>query len=132
MNPSCRWANNAGKPWRGNRPPTASVNFVTAHDGFTLSDLVAYNSKHNDANGEQGADGESHNLSWNCGEEGDSERWDVNVSDGSMAVVVGRTVPDVCRWQIVGHSSLPTMVGSSVLMRLHLCLLGGISQSHPV
>lgn len=48
----CRWANNAGRRWRGNRAPTASINFVSAHDGFTLADLVAYNDKHNEANGE--------------------------------------------------------------------------------
>jgi isoamylase len=48
----CRWANNAGRRWRGNRAPTASINFVSAHDGFTLADLVAYNDKHNNANGE--------------------------------------------------------------------------------
>jgi pullulanase/glycogen debranching enzyme len=47
----------------------ASINFVTAHDGFTLRDLVSYNEKHNDANGEDGNDGESHNRSWNCGVE---------------------------------------------------------------
>jgi isoamylase len=52
------------------RRPYASVNFITAHDGFTLADLVSYNTKHNDANGEQNADGENHNLSWNCGVEG--------------------------------------------------------------
>jgi len=52
------------------RHPGASVNFVTAHDGFTLRDLVSYNDKHNDANGEGGADGESHNRSWNSGAEG--------------------------------------------------------------
>lgn len=52
------------------RRPTASINFVTAHDGFTLSDLVSYNEKHNDANGEDNKDGESHNRSWNCGVEG--------------------------------------------------------------
>ncbi|HEX6916141.1 MAG TPA: glycogen debranching protein GlgX [Chitinophagaceae bacterium] len=52
------------------RLPTASINFVTAHDGFTLSDLVSYNEKHNEANGEQNNDGESHNRSWNCGAEG--------------------------------------------------------------
>ena len=45
----------------------ASVNFVTAHDGFTLMDLVSYNSKHNEANGEGNRDGENHNNSWNCG-----------------------------------------------------------------
>ena len=52
------------------RRPTASINFVTAHDGFTLNDLVSYNEKHNEANGENNNDGESHNRSWNCGAEG--------------------------------------------------------------
>jgi len=52
------------------RRPYASINFVTAHDGFTLHDLVSYNEKHNSANGEDNRDGESHNLSWNCGTEG--------------------------------------------------------------
>jgi isoamylase len=55
------------------RRPVASINFVTAHDGFTLRDLVSYNGKHNEANGEGNKDGESHNRSWNCGEEGDSD-----------------------------------------------------------
>ncbi len=55
------------------RRPTASINFVTAHDGFTLNDLVSYNSKHNEANGEGGMDGESHNRSWNCGVEGPTD-----------------------------------------------------------
>ncbi|WP_029703272.1 glycogen debranching protein GlgX [Corynebacterium callunae] len=55
------------------RRPTASINFVTAHDGFTLNDLVSYNEKHNDANGEDGRDGESHNRSWNCGVEGPTD-----------------------------------------------------------
>jgi glycogen operon protein len=54
------------------RRPVASVNFVTAHDGFTLHDLVSYNDKHNEANGEGNADGESNNRSWNCGAEGQS------------------------------------------------------------
>ena len=54
------------------RRPTASINFVTAHDGFTLHDLVSYNEKHNEANGEDNMDGESHNRSWNCGTEGPS------------------------------------------------------------
>ena len=52
------------------RKPTASINFITAHDGFTLNDLVAYNEKHNEQNGENNQDGESHNRSWNCGTEG--------------------------------------------------------------
>ena len=55
------------------RRPFASVNFVTAHDGFTLRDLVSYNEKHNEANGEDNADGDSHNRSWNCGAEGETD-----------------------------------------------------------
>ena len=55
------------------RRPSASINFVTAHDGFTLADLVSYNSKHNDANGEQGRDGTDDNRSWNGGAEGDTD-----------------------------------------------------------
>jgi glycogen operon protein len=51
----------------------ASINFVTAHDGFTLDDLVSYNEKHNEANGEGNNDGESHNRSWNCGVEGPTD-----------------------------------------------------------
>lgn len=56
-----------------NRTPSASINFITAHDGFTLHDLVSYNEKHNEANGEDNKDGESHNRSWNCGAEGDTD-----------------------------------------------------------
>jgi isoamylase len=55
------------------RRPVASINFVTAHDGFTLDDLVSYNEKHNEANGEDNNDGESHNRSWNCGVEGETD-----------------------------------------------------------
>jgi isoamylase len=55
------------------RRPYASVNFITAHDGFTLADLVAYNDKHNDANGEDGNDGADDNRSWNCGVEGPTD-----------------------------------------------------------
>jgi glycogen operon protein len=55
------------------RRPVASINFVTAHDGFTLRDLVSYNEKHNEANGEENRDGESHNRSWNSGAEGPTD-----------------------------------------------------------
>ena len=55
------------------RRPIASINFITAHDGFTMRDLVSYNHKHNEANGEGGADGEEHNRSWNCGVEGPTD-----------------------------------------------------------
>ena len=59
------------------RRPYASINFITAHDGFTLLDLVSYDHKHNDANKENGQDGENHNLSWNCGAEGVTNNADV-------------------------------------------------------
>ena len=55
------------------RHPTASVNFVTAHDGFTLRDLVSYNDKHNEANGEENRDGTNDNHSWNHGAEGETQ-----------------------------------------------------------
>lgn len=58
---------------RSGRRPYASINFVTAHDGFTLHDLVSYNQKHNDANGEENRDGTDDNLSWNCGVEGPTD-----------------------------------------------------------
>ena len=60
------------------RRPVASINFVVAHDGFTLRDLVSYNEKHNEANGENNNDGESHNRSWNCGAEGPTDDKDIN------------------------------------------------------
>jgi len=59
------------------RTPTASINFITAHDGFTLNDLVSYNEKHNNANGEDNRDGLDDNISWNCGYEGPTD--DVNI-----------------------------------------------------
>ena len=55
------------------RLPHASINFITAHDGFTINDLVSYNEKHNEANGEDNRDGESYNRSWNCGAEGETD-----------------------------------------------------------
>jgi isoamylase len=60
------------------RRPVASINFVTAHDGFTLRDLVSYNDKHNEANKEGNRDGESHNRSWNCGAEGPTDDPEIN------------------------------------------------------
>lgn len=61
------------------RRPWACVNFITAHDGFTLNDVVSYNEKHNEANGEENHDGSSDNRSWNCGAEGPTDDPDVNV-----------------------------------------------------
>jgi isoamylase len=60
------------------RGPCASINFVTAHDGFTLNDLVSYNEKHNEANGEDNRDGNTNNVSWNCGVEGDTDDPEIN------------------------------------------------------
>ena len=58
---------------RSGRRPYASINFITAHDGFTLDDLVSYNDKHNEANREDNRDGHDNNLSWNCGVEGPTD-----------------------------------------------------------
>jgi glycogen operon protein len=71
----------AGSPdlYRGSgRAPWHSINFVTCHDGFTMADLVSYDERHNEENGEQGRDGHAENLSWNCGEEGPSSSAEVN------------------------------------------------------
>ncbi|KXZ47657.1 hypothetical protein GPECTOR_33g539 [Gonium pectorale] len=105
-----RWANNGGRQWRGGRGPSASVNFVTAHDGFTLADLVAYNTKHNEANGENNRDGEQHNNSWNCGEEGPSAKWDVNrlrqrqMRNLASALLLSCGVPMITMGDEYGHS----------------------------
>jgi isoamylase len=60
------------------RRPTSSINFITAHDGFTMADLVSYNEKHNEANGENNQDGDNHNRSWNCGAEGPADDPHIN------------------------------------------------------
>jgi glycogen operon protein len=62
----------------GSESPVLSVNFVTCHDGFTLYDLVSYNGKHNEANGENNRDGSNENFSWNCGIEGDCTDYEIN------------------------------------------------------
>ena len=66
------------------RRPWASVNFITAHDGFTLNDLVTYNEKHNEANGENNQDGSNNNNSWNCGIEGPTDDPEINKLRGRM------------------------------------------------
>lgn len=71
-----------------NRKPYHGINFVVCHDGFTLYDLVAYNDKHNDANGEQGRDGSNDNFSWNCGAEGETGDEGINVRPCSLAIHV--------------------------------------------
>jgi glycogen operon protein len=63
---------------RDGRKPYASINFITCHDGFTLEDLVSYNGKHNEANGEENRDGSNDNNSWNCGAEGPTDNAEIN------------------------------------------------------
>ncbi|KAG1678800.1 hypothetical protein FOA52_012840 [Chlamydomonas sp. UWO 241] len=104
------WGNNGGHAWRGNRGPTASINFITAHDGFTLADLVSYNEKSNLANGEGNRDGESHNLSWNCGEEGPSDDAGVKtlrqrqMRNMLVALLLSHGVPMLLMGDEYGHS----------------------------
>lgn len=84
------------------RRPVASVNFITAHDGFTMNDLVSYNEKHNEANGEGNRDGESNNRSWNCGVEGPTTIPDVvDLRERQMrnmfaTLLVSQGIPMIC------------------------------------
>jgi isoamylase len=92
------------------RRPVASVNFVTAHDGFTLRDLVAYNEKHNEANGEDNNDGESYNRSWNCGAEGPTDDADVNELRARQqrnfltTLLLSQGVPMICHGDELGRT----------------------------
>ncbi len=84
------------------RRPVASVNFVTAHDGFTMNDLVSYNEKHNELNGEDNRDGENNNRSWNCGVEGPTTIKDVNalrrqqMRNMFATLLVSQGIPMIC------------------------------------
>jgi glycogen operon protein len=92
------------------RAPYASINFITCHDGFTLQDLVSYNDKHNDANGEGNKDGASDNNAWNCGAEGPTE--DANIQElrrrqkrNLMAtLLLSQGVPMICGGDELGHT----------------------------
>ncbi|KAL3693890.1 hypothetical protein R1sor_007541 [Riccia sorocarpa] len=92
------------------RKPYHSINFVIAHDGFTLYDLVAYNSKHNEANGEQGNDGSNDNYSWNCGVEGETDNADVNalrqrqMKNFHLALMVSQGSPMMLMGDEYGHT----------------------------
>ncbi|CAM6086686.1 unnamed protein product [Calypogeia fissa] len=92
------------------RKPWHSINFVTAHDGFTLADLVSFNEKHNEANGEGNNDGESHNNSWNCGAEGDTQRLPVQrlrqrqLRNFMLALMVSQGVPMLTMGDEYGHT----------------------------
>lgn len=92
------------------RAPMASINFITAHDGFTLNDLVSYNNKHNEANGEGNADGESNNRSWNCGEEGPSKDPEVlslrsrQIKNFLTTMFFSQGVPMICHGDEMGRT----------------------------
>jgi isoamylase len=92
------------------RRPVASINFVIAHDGFTLRDLVSYNEKHNEANGEDNNDGESHNRSWNCGVEGPTDDADVLALRAQQSrnflatLLLSQGVPMICHGDELGRS----------------------------
>jgi glycogen operon protein len=88
----------------------ASINFVIAHDGFTLRDLVSYNEKHNEANGEDNNDGESHNRSWNCGVEGPTDDPEVNALRSRQqrnfltTMLLSQGVPMICHGDELGRT----------------------------
>lgn len=92
------------------RRPYASINFVTCHDGFTLNDLVTYNHKHNEANGEGNRDGESHNSSWNCGFEGPTDDPQINAlrirqrKNFLATLLLSQGVPMICAGDEIGRT----------------------------
>jgi isoamylase len=92
------------------RGPTASLNFITCHDGFTLRDMVSYNDKHNEANGERNSDGANDNNSWNCGWEGETDDPGVNalrerqMRNAGTILFLSRGVPMLLMGDEVGHT----------------------------
>jgi isoamylase len=94
------------------KTPCTSINFITAHDGFTLRDLVSFNTKHNLENGEENRDGNPHNLSWNCGEEGEGETYDVTIiklrdrqmRNFHLTLMVSQGVPMLTMGNEYGHT----------------------------
>lgn len=92
------------------KDPHASINFLTSHDGFTLQDLVSYNDKHNEANGEHNSDGDNHNCSWNCGIEGPTENAKITVlryqqKRNMMAtLLLSLGVPMICAGDELGRT----------------------------
>ncbi|MDX1978002.1 MAG: alpha-amylase family glycosyl hydrolase, partial [Pseudanabaenaceae cyanobacterium bins.68] len=92
------------------RSPATSINFITAHDGFTLMDLVSYNYKHNEANGENGNDGSNDNDSWNCGWEGETDDWGINalrrrqIKNAIALLMVSQGVPMILMGDEMGRT----------------------------
>ncbi|MCW5966180.1 MAG: glycogen debranching protein GlgX [Bryobacterales bacterium] len=105
-----RLAGSADLYEQSSRRPYASINFVTAHDGFTLRDLVSYNEKHNEANGEGNRDGEVHNNSWNCGIEGPTDNAEVNAlrrrqqRNFLATLMLSQGVPMICGGDEMGRT----------------------------
>lgn len=105
-----RLAGSADLYEQSSRRPYASINFVTAHDGFTLRDLVSYNEKHNEANGEENRDGEAHNNSWNCGAEGPTDDPEVNLlrrrqqRNFMATLLLSQGVPMICAGDEIGRT----------------------------
>jgi len=97
---------------RSGRKPYASINYVTSHDGFTLRDLVSYNEKHNEANGDNNRDGDSHNLSWNCGHEGPTTDQEIvrlrrrQMRNFLTTLLVSQGVPMIRAGDELGHTQL--------------------------
>ena len=94
------------------RRPYASINFVTAHDGFTMYDLVSYNHKHNEANGEGNRDGHNHNISWNCGVEGPTSDPEIlalrgrQVRNFMTTLLLSQGVPMICSGDEFMHTRM--------------------------
>jgi isoamylase len=94
----------------GGRRPSASINFITCHDGFTLQDLVSYNEKHNEANGEDNRDGSNNNMSWNCGAEGPTDDPKINAlrmqqkRNLMTTLLLSLGVPMICAGDELGHT----------------------------
>ena len=95
---------------RDGRHPTASINFITAHDGFTLHDLVSFNAKHNEANGEENRDGSNDNHSWNCGVEGDTDEAEIidlrerQKRNLLLTLLCSQGVPMICGGDEIGRT----------------------------
>src|SRR5204862_965845 len=92
------------------RGATATINFITCHDGFTLWDLVSYNHKHNDANGETNNDGGNDNHSWNCGAEGPTDNPHINalrrrqVKNAFAILMLSQGVPMILMGDEIGNT----------------------------
>ncbi len=96
--------------YQSEREPGHGINFITSHDGFSLADLVAYNEKHNEANGEDNNDGDNHNLSWNCGVEGVTDNPDIialrerQIRNFATLLLISRGVPMILAGDEMGRT----------------------------